>query len=145
MVEDHPNDIPGPLVVPGSLSAAPDGPALVGGACGACSNTFFPATEFCPQCLSTAVCETNLPRRGTLEAYTVVEAGAQPGFETPFPCGFVTLEGSIRLFAPLSGVDDVDDCETGAPVELVVEAVRTDPETGETGYGHAFEPVEGDA
>lgn len=125
------------LVLPGSITGAED-PTLIGSECRECGNVTFPKRSFCPECLSENVAETELSREGSLVSYTVVHAGGQVGFETPYAFGFVELPEDVRLYSLLTGWESSDDFDVGAPVEVEYGAIKPDEHTGEQLYGHKF-------
>ncbi|NED61449.1 DNA-binding protein, partial [Streptomyces sp. SID10244] len=52
-------------------------PHLLGSVCDDCGATVFPVQELCPRCSGPSMTETELPRRGTLIAWTT--QGFLPG------------------------------------------------------------------
>lgn len=131
------------LVVDGSIRIAEDGdPVLVGTECADCGFVVFPTRSFCRNCLSEDVVDVDLSREGELRTYTVAHTG-QEGFEPPYAFGFVDLPEGVRLYSLLDGWE-TGALEVGAPVELTLDEIKADPETGEPLFGHRFRLVDGD-
>lgn len=128
------------LVVDGSIRIAADGnPVLIGTECSECGFIVFPTRSFCRSCLSDNVADVELARTGQLEAYTIAHTG-QEGIEPPYAFGFVNLE-NVQIYSLLTEWKE-RSLEVGDPVELVLEKIRTDSETGEPLFGHMFRPME---
>ena len=96
-------------------------PVLRGARCGACGTAFFPAAAVCPACMSESVAEEEMPRAGTLYAWTVVHAGPAR-WRKPMALGYVDLPNGVRVFSHLAGTQ----FETGQRVVLDVAAVADD-------------------
>jgi uncharacterized OB-fold protein len=128
------------LVVDGSIRVAEDGaPTLVGTECAECEFVVFPTRSFCRNCLSESVTDIALSREGELRTYTVAHTG-QEGFEPPYAFGFVNLPEGVRLYSLLDGWE-TGTLKVGAPVELTLDEIKADPETGDPLFGHAFRLV----
>jgi uncharacterized OB-fold protein len=128
------------LVVNGSIRIADDdNPVLMGTECRECEFVVFPSRSFCRNCLSDDVTDVQLARTGRLETYTIAHTG-QEGIEPPYAFGFVSLE-NVRLYSLLTECEK-KPLEVGDPVELVLEKIKEDPETGEPLFGHMFRPKE---
>lgn len=131
------------LVVDGSIRVAEDGvPVLVGTKCNECGFVVFPTRSFCRDCLSEDVTDADLSRQGELRTYTVAHTG-QEGFEPPYAFGFVSLPEGVRLYSLIDGWES-EAMEVGVPVELTLDEIKEDPQTGEPLFGHKFRLAGGD-
>jgi len=128
-----------------------EAPQLIGSRCSECSAATFPAQARCPRCGKATMEELNLPRRGTLVAWTtqgfppsVPFAGDATGerFE-PFGVGLVQLDDIVRVEARLTE-SDPDKLRFGMEVELQVVPFYED-EHGDEILTFAFAPVGADA
>jgi len=124
-----------------------DEPALIGSRCSDCQAVTFPAQERCPRCGTKTMAELQLPRRGTLVAWTtqgfppvVPYAGDATGasFE-PFGVGLVQLDDVVRVESRLTE-SDPDKLEFGMEVELEVVPFYVDDD-GDEIMTFAFAPV----
>lgn len=139
----HPEYDESRRLVDGSIRITEDGdPVLVGTECSECGFVVFPTRPFCRNCLSENVDDVDLSRNGELRTYTVAHTG-QEGFEPPYAFGFVDLPEGVRLYSLLDGWES-GTLEVGAPVELTLDEIKPDPETGEPLFGHVFRLAEGD-
>ena len=73
-------------------------------ACAGCRRTAWPPRGFCPDCGSDRFEWVDLPREGTIHAFTIQEAGLPAGFAAPRVFAIVTL-GPHRIFSIVSGAD----------------------------------------
>ena len=109
------------------LRVADDGEAtLVGGWSATSGRAHFPPAPLCPYSGADDVERLDLPRRGTLWAWTAVTT-APPGYEGPVPFGFgiVELEAvGLRLVTRLT-VADIGALWFGQPARLVAEELPT--------------------
>ena len=121
-----------------------DGPRLVGGRCGACSQVTFPAQSGCPRCFSDDMSEVELPDRGTLWTFTTqgfppkaAPEGAYLGpldpFE-PYCVGYIELEGHCKVEARITEADPAE-MTIGQEMRLVLIPLSDELTT------FAFEPV----
>lgn len=125
------------LIVDESIRIVEDGnPVLVGTKCNVCGFIVFPTRPFCRDCLSEDVTEVPLAREGKLRTYTVAHTG-QEGFEPPYAFGFVDLPEGVRLYSLIEGWES-ERMEVGAPVELVLDEIKKDSQTGQSLFGHKF-------
>ena len=121
-----------------------DAPALLGTRCGSCGSVFFPRElSFCrnPGCDgdADALTEVELSRSGRVWSYT--HAGFQPPppyiprtdpYE-PFALAAVELEAEgMVVLGQLADGYGIDDVTIGSPVELVVEPLYEDADSGTT-------------
>lgn len=104
-----------------------DGEAtLVGGWSATSGQAHFPPAPLCPYSGADDVERVDLPRRGTLWAWTAVTT-APPGYEGPVPFGFGIVElgeVGLRLVTRLT-VADVEALWFGQPARLVAEELPT--------------------
>lgn len=129
------------------ISTWPDeNPQLIGSRCGACEATTFPIQQRCPRCSSGEMSDMNLPRSGTLVAWTT--QGFPPGAPykgptgkdfVPFGVGLVQLDNVIRVEARLTE-NDPEKLQFGMQVELTMVPFTTDDEGNEI-LTFAFQPV----
>jgi len=122
-------------------------PQLIGSTCADCGATTFPAQARCPRDGTTTMTEVQLPRRGTLVAWTTQAfvpvlpfAGSETGegFE-PFGVGLVQLDDVVRVEARLTE-SDPDKLDFGMDVELEIIPFYVD-EAGDEIVTFAFAPV----
>lgn len=125
-----------------------DAPALIGGRCGSCRATTFPVQRRCPGCSSAAMSPENLPRRGTLVAWTTQGFPPGPPYKgptgkdfVPFGVGLVQLGDVLRVEGRLTE-NDPAKLTFGMEVELTMIPFATDAE-GDELITFAFAPVEG--
>ena len=115
-------------------------PYLVGGKCCQCGLVVYPRSWVCPTCLAVDEMERiQLSSRGKLYAFSIIRAGAPPGFELPYAVGYVDLPEGVRVFAQLDNWQD-GRAHIGGEVELVAGILRTD-EQGNPIIGYKFRPV----
>ena len=112
-------------------------PVLIGGSCRACGARTFPKTPVCHSCMAEDIAAEEMPRTGSLYAFTTVHAGPKR-WTKPFTIGYVDLPNGVRVFTHLRGAT----LALGATVALDVARVGTGPD-GEP--LHAFVFVAGDA
>ncbi|BAA80876.2 conserved hypothetical protein AcaC [Aeropyrum pernix K1] len=113
---------------------------LLGGRCSDCGRSFYPPAKACPYCGSRNVAETELPRVGRLEAYTVlysVESGARD--RSPVVIGLVDL-GVAKVVSEIVDVSDPESLERGVQVEAVFRRIYEDGDEGVIVYGVKFRP-----
>lgn len=110
------------LLLPGDALrlAAPGGPVLVGGRCEGCGERMFPRHPVCPACMSEAVVAAEMPRHGTLYAFSSVHVAPEK-WAKPFVVGYVDLANGVRVFSRLAGTVTID-----GPVTLGVAEVGRD-------------------
>ena len=77
---------------------------LVTTACRRCRHRAWPPRGFCPECAGDEFDWVELPREGTLHAWSVQETGVPPGFQAPLVFAMVKVDG-LRIFAPLLAAD----------------------------------------
>lgn len=124
------------------LDAGDGRPALVGTYCRSCARRSFPPSSTCSWCGNEQTDTVHLSRTGTLWGWTAVTA-APPGYRGPVPFGFGVVElpaDGIRVVTRVA-VADPDQLHHGQPVELVVDVVHTDEESGARVVSWAFAPA----
>ena len=99
----------------GDAAELRDGRAvLIGGICKECGNQTFPRAPVCCVCMSEAIQPHDMPRLGTLYAFSTVHVAAKK-WKKPMRIGYVDLPNGARVFTHLQG-DDLaigDAMETG--------------------------------
>jgi uncharacterized protein len=93
--------------------------------CSACGTTAWPPRGFCGECASDAFSWVDLPREGTIHAFTVQDTGLPAGFDGPRVFAIVKL-GGHRIFALVTGADPTT-IATGQRVRLAPIRVADDP------------------
>jgi uncharacterized OB-fold protein len=81
-----------------TTTTAPSPLLLQGGECARCGTKAFPAPLVCSNCLSDEIQAFDLPRKGTLYAFSVIHV-APPPRQVPYGVAYVDLEGDVRVFA----------------------------------------------
>jgi len=109
---------------------------LVTTRCSACGATAWPPRGFCAECASAAFGWIDLPREGTIHAFTVQDTGLPAGFDGPRVFAIVKV-GALRVFAVVSGVSDPAALRIGQRVRLAPLRVADDPK-GNPRYLPAF-------
>lgn len=129
------------LRVPRMWRETPQHYRLEASRCLSCSEIYFPPRTVCNKCKSKNIENVNLPRRGTIETFTVIRI-ASPKYQVYVPYGvaLVKLENGVKILSQLT------DCETGSlkigmPVEAVIRKLYDDGEDGVIHYGFKFRPV----
>jgi uncharacterized OB-fold protein len=118
-------------VAEGLFEVSPDGVALVAGRCTGCGSHYFPKPLSCrnPACMTGAVEEALIGRRGRLHSYTVQNYQPPAMFRMapwkPYAIGLVELPEGLRVLAMLTGVDPAD-LEIDSPLRLVAEPLYRD-------------------
>src|ERR671934_3156984 len=77
---------------------------LVTTRCSACGRTAWPPRGFCGECASDAFGWVDLPREGTIHAFTVQDTGLPAGFDGPRVFAIVKVAGH-RIFAIVRDAD----------------------------------------
>jgi uncharacterized OB-fold protein len=108
-------------------------------ACAGCGRVAWPPRGFCPECASDAFTWVELPREGTVHAFTIQQTGVPHGFETPRVFAIVRV-GEARIFAPIVG-SGASTVAVGSSVRLFPVRVADDA-NGNPRYLVAFEPAE---
>jgi len=103
--------------------------------CSGCGTTAWPPRGFCGECASDAFSWIDLPREGTIHAFTVQDTGLPAGFDGPRVFAIVKL-GGHRIFAVVTGADSTM-IATGQRVRLAPIRVADDPK-GNPRYLPAF-------
>jgi uncharacterized protein len=108
---------------------------LVTTRCSACGTTAWPPRGFCGECASDAFSWVDLPREGTIHAFTVQDTGLPAGFDGPRVFAIVKLDAH-RVFALVTGADR-GKLAAGQRVLLAPIRVADDP-NGKPRYLPAF-------
>jgi uncharacterized OB-fold protein len=139
--ELDPRDVPlaaEPLMLPGgAVRLSQSGrPTLLGGRCTRCETRMFPRAEVCPSCMGDPVAEEEMPRAGTLYAYSVLHVGPKR-FRRPLAVGYVDLPNGVRVFSHLEAHETL---ATGGEVELDMADVGQEPD-GRPIRSFVFKPM----
>lgn len=122
-------------------------PALLASRCSACGAMAFPVNPACMACGGTEVETVELPRRGTLWAWTIQRfmpktpyhsAETEQSFR-PYGVGYVELPGALRVETRINEGDPAK-FQIGMPMKLVFYTHRTDPDGTEV-INYAFAPA----
>ena len=109
--------------------------------CRGCGRVDWPPRGFCPACTSDAFDWVDLPREGRVHGFSVQETGVPAGFTRPLVLAMVEVAG-LRLFAPITGVENPAGLAVGDRVRLAPVRVADDPQ-GAPRYLPAFTLVRG--
>ena len=109
-------------------------PHLIGSRCKSCSDYFFPKVTACrnPKCMSTALEEVLLSRKGKLWTYTINYAPAPPPYVPPDPfvpyaiCAVELEKEKMRIQGQVSVECDFSKLKIGMDMELVLEPLYKD-------------------
>ena len=105
--------------------------------CRGCDKAYWPPRRFCPQCVTGEFDWVDLPKEGTIHAFTVQEAGVPHGFSAPLVFAIVAVE-NFRIFSLITSADP-KKITIGQKVKLTTLGVSDDPQ-GEKRTLLAFEP-----
>ena len=111
---------------------------LVTTRCQRCGATAWPPRGFCGQCTSDRFEWVDLPREGSIHAFTVQETGLPAGFDGPRVFAIVKIDGH-RIFTVVRDADPAR-LYVGQQVRLAPLRVADDP-TGAPRWLPAFVPV----
>lgn len=98
---------------------------LVTSCCRRCRRLDWPPRGFCPECVADEFDWVDLPREGTVHAFSVQDTGVPPGFPSPLVFAIVKVAG-LRIFAPIVRADPAA-VAVGAPVRFTPVRVADDP------------------
>jgi len=112
---------------------------LVTTACTRCRRTAWPPRGFCGECASDEFTWVDLPREGTIHAFTIQEIGVPAPYESPRVFAIVKV-GEVRIFAPIVG-PGASGVSVGSNVRLSPLPVAPDAK-GSPRHLIAFEPIE---
>lgn len=93
--------------------------------CAGCGHTAWPPRAFCGECVGDRFEWVELPREGTVHAFTVQEAGLPAGFEGPRTFAIVEV-GGHRIFTVVAGAGPAG-LRPGHRVRLAPVRVADDP------------------
>ncbi len=113
---------------------------LVGNACKACGEVYYPAKELCP-CGGKEFIPQTFSGRGKLLSFTEVRAAPEV-FEskTPYVIGIVKLEEGPKVGAQICDAG-LKDLKIGQRVEATFRKFYASGETGTIHYGTKFRPI----
>jgi uncharacterized OB-fold protein len=94
-------------------------PALLGGYCSECDQSFFPRPPRCPHCLG-EVTDKSLGSTGKLYTYTMVRVKPPWGLPRPYSLGYVDLDECGLRVLGLLDPRAMDNLEIGSPLRLAV-------------------------
>lgn len=122
-------------------------PALLASRCNECGAMAFPSNASCQACGGTEVSVQELPRRGTLWAWTIQRFMPKTPYRSsetdqtfkPFGVGYIELPGALRVESRLLE-NDPAKLRIGAEMELAFYTHRTEPDGTEI-INYAFKPV----
>ena len=122
-------------------------PALLASRCRDCGAKAFPVNPSCTACGGENLESFELPRRGTLWAWTVqrfmpkspYHSSETPDTFTPYGVGYIELPGALRIESRLQE-NDPAVLRSGIAMELVFYVHRTEPDGTEV-INYAFKPV----
>ncbi len=103
------------------LTQLRDHAKLWGTRCSACRMIFIPPRKNCPRCVTAATNWVELPSRGVLQTYTVInfsEPLLQPS-EPPYIYGIVKLDGADTGLTHFLGEVEPEKLQTGMRMEAV--------------------------
>ncbi len=106
--------------------------------CCRCGKAYWPPRRFCPQCLTDEFDWIDLPKEGTIRAFTVQEAGTPRGFASPLVFALIKA-GQLRIFSVIVRCDP-KKIAVGDKVKFTTLAVPDGP-SGEKRLLLAFEPA----
>ena len=108
-------------------------------ACVSCRRTSWPPRGFCPVCVGDRFEWVDLPREGSVHAFTVQETGVPAAFAAPRVFAIVAVS-DLRIFAPIVG-PRATSLKVGSLVRLSPLRVADDA-TGSPRHLVAFELAE---
>jgi uncharacterized OB-fold protein len=111
---------------------------LVTTRCTGCGHTAWPPRGFCGECASDAFDWVDLPREGTVHAFTAQDTGLPAGFEGPRVFAIVKVDGH-RIFAVITGAE-ASAVKLGQRMRLAPIRVADDSK-GNARYLPAFAPA----
>ncbi len=114
---------------------------LIGVKCKKCGAIYYPPRPVCEKCRSRELEEVELPRRGKLISYAILH-DPPIGYrdQAPLIIGIIELENGVRVFAPLTDVDE-KDLKIGMEVEAVLRRINRKEEYGVIPYALKFRPI----
>ncbi len=113
---------------------------LVGNACKACGEVFYPAKELCP-CGGREFIPQTFSGKGKLLSFTEVKAAPEV-FESkaPYAIGIVKLDEGPKVGAQITDVE-LKDLKIGMRLEACFRKFYAGDDTGVIHYGTKFRPV----
>jgi hypothetical protein len=109
---------------------------IMGSRCSSCGRVFVPPRPICLECGSSSLEWTEMPRKGTLAAFTCITvpppsmAAKGYGRQNPYCTGVVELDGGGRVVARIEGVpaDQPETIRIGQPMEAIFMAPEKEGE-----------------
>jgi uncharacterized protein len=122
-------------------------PVLLASRCSRCAALAFPAGSGCTACGCSGVAVEELPRRGTLWAWTIQRFMPKPPYHSsetpqtfvPFGVGYIEFPGLLRVESRLLE-NDPQKLKIGSPMELQFYVHRTEQD-GTDVINYAFRPI----
>ena len=133
----------------GFFTMPPEEPHLLANKCKSCGNIFFPKATSClnNNCKKTEPLEdVSLSRRGKLYTFTVNHYAAPPPYHAPDPfvpyaTGSIDLPEGLRVEAMIASGYDEKSLKVGMEMELIIDKLYDDEETGNEVICWKFKPV----
>lgn len=69
---------------------------LIGVQCSDCSTKTFPKRTFCPSCRSTNLKDWNVPSKGVIYSYTIVNFPIERYEDAPYYVGLISVESTSK-------------------------------------------------
>jgi len=114
---------------------------LAGWRCNRCGTFHHNKPVVCRRCRSKEFTQVELPKKGKLLAYTVVNSPPKEFAQfAPYIIGVVELEDGTRILAQLTDFKD-DELKEGVRVEAVFRKLKVNGEQGIIEYGYKFRPA----
>lgn len=116
-----------------------DPPHLRAHECTSCGARFFDRRNACAACENDSFKDVDVPREGTLRAFTIV-ALAAPGVKVPFVAGVVDCDGTSVRGNVINVEPDPEHVTLGMRVKLATYPIGTDDD-GTEAVAFGFEPL----
>jgi hypothetical protein len=114
---------------------------LLASRCLKCGRKYFPRRYKCISCGSEEMDTIELPRRGKVLSYTVINFPPKRYEKyAPYAVAYIELEDGTKLFAQLTDVD-LDNIHLGMEVEATLRRLYEYGEDGPIIYGIKFRPL----
>lgn len=111
---------------------------MIGSKCKDCGAEFFPPVRVCKKCGSRNIEEKEMPRTGTLLAYTKLSEPAQEFKEyAPIYLGFIRLDNGVNVISMIADADE-EKLKSGSRVQATVRKWTEDGKGGLIYYGYKF-------
>ena len=94
---------------------------LIGVQCSNCSTKTFPKRSFCPSCRSTKLKDWNVPSKGSIYSYTIVNFPIDQYDDAPYYVGLISVEDTNKpLITAQLRVNETNKLKIGQNVTLFV-------------------------